>query len=174
MLQAAKDAFNKVKEGFQNVWNAIKTWFSEAVNDPVGTINGIGTALFEAGKSIFTSLWDGMKSIWESITSWVSEAVDWVVNKVQFWEEESAKVSAGDTTGTVSSQGSYASGLDYVPSDRIVKVHEGEAILTKQENANRINSGGDTYNFYSPVALTPTKAAQEFKRAKQELALGFV
>lgn len=174
LLQAAKDAFNKVKEGFQSVWNAIKTWFSEVVNDPVGTIKGIGTALFEAGKSIFTSLWDGMKSIWESITSWVSSAVDWVVSKVQFWKDESAKVSAGSTTGTVSVEGSYASGLDYVPSDRIVKVHEGEAILTKQENANRTNSGGDTYNFYSPVALTPTKAAQEFKRAKQELALGFV
>lgn len=174
LLQAAKDAFNKVKEGFQSVWNAIKTWFSEVVNDPVGTIKGIGTALFEAGKSIFTSLWDGMKSIWESITSWVSSAVDWVVSKVQFWKDESAKVSAESTTGTVSVEGSYASGLDYVPSDRIVKVHEGEAILTKQENANRTNSGGDTYNFYSPVALTPTKAAQEFKRAKQELALGFV
>lgn len=174
LLQEAKDAFNKVKEGFQNVWNAIKTWFSEAVNDPVRTIKGIGTALFEAGKSIFTSLWDGMKSIWESITSWVSNAVNWVVEKVQFWKDESAKVSTGDTTGTVSVQGSYASGLDYVLSDRIVKVHEGEAILTKQENANRTNSGGDTYNFYSPVALTPTRAAQEFKRAKQELALGFV
>lgn len=174
LLQAAKDAFNQVKEGFQNVWDAIKTWFSEAVNDPVGTIKGIGTALFEAGKSIFTSLWDGMKSIWESITSWVSSAVDWVVSKVQFWKDESARVSAGDSPGTITVSGSYASGLDYVPSDRIVKVHEGEAILTKQENANRTNSGGDTYNFYSPVALTPTKAAQEFKRAKQELALGFV
>ena len=167
LLQAAKDAFNRVKEGFQNVWNAIKTWFSEAVNDPVETIKGIGTSLFEAGESIFTSLWDGMKSIWESITSWVSDAVNWVVEKVQFWKDESDKVSSGDTTGTVSVDGSYASGLDYVPSDRIVKVHEGEAILTKQENANRTNSGGDTYNFYSPVALTPTKAAQEFKRAKQ-------
>ena len=174
LLQAAKDAFNKVKEGFQNVWDSIKTWFSEAVNGPVETIKGIGTSLFDAGKSIFTSLWEGMKSIWESITSWVSNAVNWVVEKVQFWKDESAKVSSGGTTGTVPVQGSYASGLDYVPSDRIVKVHEGEAILTKQENANRTNSGGDTYNFYSPVALTPTKAAQEFKRAKQELALGFV
>lgn len=175
LLQAAKDTFNKVKEGFQNVWDAIKTWFSEVVNDPVNTIKGIGSALFEAGKSIFTSLWDGMKSIWESITSWVSNAVNWISEKVQFWKDESAKVSAGDSPGTIIVSGSYASGLDYVPSDRIVKVHEGEAILTKQENANRNNgSGGDIYNFYSPVALTPTKAAQEFKRAKQELALGFV
>lgn len=142
LLQAAKDAFNQVKEGFQNVWSAIKTWFSEAVNDPVGTIKGIGTALFEAGKSIFTSLWDGMKSIWGSITSWVSEAIDWVVEKVQFWKDESSKVSAGKTTGTVSLDGSFASGLDYVPRDMNVRVHEGEAILTKQENKQRGNNGG--------------------------------
>lgn len=32
------------------------------------------------------------------------------------------------------SSGSYASGLDYVPSDRTVNVHEGERIMTKQEN----------------------------------------
>lgn len=175
LLSAAQTAFNKVKEGFQTVWNTIKTWFSEAVNDPVNTIKNIGSALYNAGRSIFTSLWDGMKSIWSSITSWVSNAVNWLSEKVQLWKSESAKMSVGSTTGTVSVKGSYASGLDYVPSDRIVKVHEGEAILTKQENANRNNgSGGDTYNFYSPVALTPTKAAQEFKRAKQELALGFV
>lgn len=30
--------------------------------------------------------------------------------------------------------GSYASGLDYVPTDRNVRVHEGERILTKEEN----------------------------------------
>lgn len=173
LFQAAKSTFGKVKEGFQNVWESIKTWFSGAINDPVGTILGIGTALFEAGKSIFTSLWDGMKSVWESITSWVSSAVTWISDKVKSWVDTGSQVWTGGTRGGVSVQGSYAGGLDYVPSDRVVRVHEGEAILTKQENANRNNSGGDTYNFYSPVALTPTKAAQEFKRAKQELALGF-
>lgn len=173
LFQAAKSAFGKVKEGFQNVWKSIKTWFSGAINDPIGTILGIGTALFEAGKSIFTSLWDGMKSVWESIVSWVSSAVDWISNKAKSWVDTGSQVWTGGTRGGVSVQGSYAGGLDYVPSDRVVRVHEGEAILTKQENANRNNSGGDTYNFYSPVALTPTKAAQEFKRAKQELALGF-
>lgn len=31
-------------------------------------------------------------------------------------------------------RGSYAAGLDYVPTDRTVNVHEGEGILTKEEN----------------------------------------
>ena len=179
LLQAAKNAFNKIKEGFQEVWGKIKKWFSDVVDDPVETLKKAGTSLFKAGKALFQNLWDGMKSIWKKITTWVSNAVSWLTQKVQFWKKESSKISSGSTAGTIrdkvaSVKGSYASGLDYVPSDRIVKVHEGEAILTKQENANRTNSGGDTYNFYSPVALTPTRAAQEFKRAKQELALGFV
>lgn len=41
-------------------------------------------------------------------------------------------------------KGSYAAGLDYVPSDRTVKVHEGEGILTKEENrAYRSGSNRD-------------------------------
>lgn len=97
LLQAAKDAFNRVKEGFQNIWASIKEWFAKAIEDPIGTIKGIGTALYEAGASVFTSLWEGMKSIWGNITSWVSDAIDWVKDKVQFWKDESAKVSAGDS-----------------------------------------------------------------------------
>lgn len=136
LLQAAKDSFNKVKEGFQNVWEAIKTWFKKAVNDPVGTIKGIGTSLFNAGKSIFTSLWDGMKNIWGNITSWVSDAVNWIKEKVQFWKDESRKVSSSDS----SIKGTYASGLSYVPRDMNVRVHEGESIWTKQETSGLINA----------------------------------
>ena len=48
--------------------------------------------------------------------------------------------------------GSYAGGLDYVPRDMNVRVHEGERILTKQENASGMfNNGGSggvqTVNF---------------------------
>lgn len=34
-------------------------------------------------------------------------------------------------------------------------------------------SGGDTYNFYSPKALTPMESARQLKKAKRELELGF-
>ena len=74
------------------------------------------------------------------------------------------------------SKGSYASGLDYVPQDGVYKLHEGEAILTKEQNRNRNfgNGGGDTFNFYSPKALDEVSAAREMRRAKQQLALGFI
>ena len=54
----------------------------------------------------------------------------------------------------------------------MVKVHEGEAIVTKEDNKSRKSTGGDTYNFYSPKALTPTEASKQFKRVQKELALG--
>lgn len=33
--------------------------------------------------------------------------------------------------------------------------------------------GGDTYNFYSPVALTPMESAKQMKKAKRDLILGY-
>ena len=137
LLQAAKDSFNRIKEGFKNVWKSIKDWFSKAKEDPVGMIKSIGESLFKAGKSIFSRLWDGLKNTWDSITGWVSDAVDWIKSKVEFWKSESSKVSNSSGGSYSSVSGSYASGLDYVPRDMYVKVHEGEAILTKQENQQR-------------------------------------
>lgn len=132
LWDAAKTVFNKVKEGFEWVWDEITEWFNRVIEDPVGTVLGIGSSLFDAGKSIFTSLWDGLKSIWEDITDWVSDGIEWIVGKVKFWDDESKKIDRS-STGSKSS-GSHAHGLDYVPRTMNVTVHEGERILTKEEN----------------------------------------
>jgi hypothetical protein len=64
---------------------------------------------------------------------------------------------------------SAASGLDYVPRDNFrINAHEGEAVLTKQENAARRNrkSGGDiiiNVNYHGTVI--------EEKKAAQDIAL---
>lgn len=173
IYNAAVSAWNNFTLAAQNKWNAFKVWFETAKEDPVKAIAGIGTAMYAAGKSIFTSLWDGIKSVWESIANWVEEKVQWLLNKIKSVTGSSTSVARPPSI-TNGYGGGFASGLDYVPRDMNVTVHKGEAILTAQENENRYNSGGgDTYNFYSPEALTPTKAAREFKRVKQELALGY-
>ena len=145
-------------------WSAAGEWFQEALQRLVQAVLNIGGALFNAGRSIISSLWDGVKSIWSSVASWFEEKLNWVSNIFSRSKSFGSGIS-----------GSYASGLDYVTHDRIVQVHEGEAILTKEENKERLNnrnSGGDTFNFYSPTALNPTTAAREMKKAKQQLALG--
>lgn len=178
LYNAATTAFNKIKEGFSNVWDKIKSWFNKAKEDPVQALKDLGSALFNAAKGAFTKILDGFKSIWNSITSWVTDKVNWIKNKFAEITGAASGIASASARGSnpgKNLQGHYAAGLDYIPRDMDVRVHEGEAILTAQENRNRTRtqSGGDTFNFYSPEPLTPVKAAREFKRVKQELALGY-
>lgn len=73
--------------------------------------------------------------------------------------------------------GSHANGLDYVPyNGYIAELHEGERVLTKQQNKGYnegvYNRGGDTFNFYN-TKPTPYEYARQMKKAKRDLALGY-
>lgn len=176
LSSAATTAFNFIKTAFESVWNSITSWFSTAINTITSTISGIGTNLYNAGRNIFSSLWDGMKSMWTSISSWfdgvTSTITSWFNN---IWDKITGAKDAVKESQTIDVKGSYAGGLDYVPyNGYIAELHEGERVLTAEQVRNGVSTGGggDTYNFYSPVALTPVESAREMKRAKQELALG--
>lgn len=174
IVQWSVDIYNKAKEAIANFLKAFveglkklpgkfKEWFTKAIN----YLKTLPKALFQIGADIFTGLWDGLKSIWQKISSWI----DGVVQKIKSIFG-AAKEGYSDATSGV--RGSYASGLDYVPRDMTVRVHQGERILTKQENQRYGESNGDTFNFYSPEAIDPVTAAREFKRVKIELAEGLV
>lgn len=167
LLSAAKSVFNKVKDGFESVWESIMSWFSKAINDPVGTIMDIGSSLYDAGKDIFNSLWEGLESVWNSISDWVSDCVDWIVDKVKFWQDESAKVNRDGEFGSNSS-GSFASGLDYVPRTMNVTVHEGERILTKEEN--KAYGKGSYARLQMNVTFTQPVDSNTAKKVSRDLA----
>lgn len=68
-------------------------------------------------------------------------------------------------------KGSYAAGLDYVPSDRVVQVHEGEGILTKEQNKEyrSANQGKENQpmNFNFTVELDGAVVARKMYRYNQ-------
>ena len=166
LWDAATTAFEQISQAFSAKWEDIKVWFEGAKNDPVTAIEGIASAMYEAGKRVITKLGDGLKAAWEAVAAWADGIASWLTDILS--------VSANVTVNTNRS-GDYASGLDYVPRDMIVKVHEGESIRTKQQNREDYSrsSGGDTFYFYSPEPIDEMEAAKQMKRAKRDLAEGF-
>lgn len=167
LWEAAKEAFDNIMTAFGEVWDSIVEWFEGAIEDPVGTVKSIGTSLYNAGRDIFNSLWDGLESIWNDISGWVSDCVDWIVDKVEFWENESAKVNRDGGFGS-SSSGSFASGLDYVPRTMNVTVHEGERILTKEEN--KAYGKGSYARLQMNVTFTQPVDQDTAKKVSRDLA----
>lgn len=86
-------------------------------------------------------------------------------------------VAAGVGALASAISGSHAGGLSYVPyNGYVAELHEGERVLTKQQNREYneggTGKGGDTFNFYN-TKPTPYEYARQMKKAKRDLALGY-
>lgn len=124
---------NRIVDGLKSLPGKFKEWFTSAIN----YLKTLPRRMLQIGKDIFNGLWDGLKSIWNKLTGWI----DGVVGKIKSIFGKAKEGYNDATSSTNSTSGSYASGLDYVPRDMNVRVHQGEAILTKEENANRVSPG---------------------------------
>lgn len=170
LWDAATTTFEQIGQAFSEKWEDIKVWFERAKQDPVTAIEGIASDIYEAGKTVISKLWDGLKEAWKSVSDWAKEIASWLTDIL------SVTADVTVNTHTSGTSGSFASGLDYVPRDMYVKVHEGESIHTKQqtrEDAQDSRDGGDHFYFYSPEPIDEWEAAKQMKRAKRDLAEGF-
>lgn len=140
----------------------------------------IGGQLYNAGRNIFQSLWNGIKSIGESILGWVSDFAGKIGSFVSGIIDGFQNIVSGANdakSAAKSVNGSHANGLDYVPyNGYVAELHEGERVLTKQQNREYneggTGKGGDTFNFYN-TKPTPYEYARQMKKAKRDLALGY-
>lgn len=123
------------------------------------------------GKDTIENLKDGMQEEEKGLKSWLNSISSWINSKLS--DLRNGFSSLRDARNDY--DGSYASGLSYVPYNGfIAQLHEGERILTKEENreynSGSNGSGGDTFNFYN-TQPDPYEYARQMKRAKKELLL---
>lgn len=143
-------------------------------------VSAIGSQLYNAGRNIFQSLWNGIKSIGNSILGWVSGFAGKIGSFVSGIIDGFKNIVSGANdakSAAKSVDGKHANGLDYVPyNGYVAELHEGERVLTKQQNREYneggTGKGGDTFNFYN-TKPTPYEYARQMKKAKRDLELGY-
>lgn len=139
-------------------WDLIKAKFSELgiyLYSKILDIVNFFVSLKDKTIDIFLKLVEMLKGVWDTIKSTASAAFDFILDYVnQIWEkikgffsDLGSKIKSlpgirvffkeekeGEKTNI---DGSHRSGLSYVPRDGyIAELHEGERILTKEENSN--------------------------------------
>lgn len=139
-------------------WDLIKAKFSELgsyLYSKILDIVNFFVSLKDKTIDIFLKLVEMLKGVWDTIKSTASAAFDFILDYVnQIWEkikgffsDLGSKIKSlpgirvffkeekeGEKTNV---DGSHRSGLSYVPRDGyIAELHEGERVLTKEENSS--------------------------------------
>ena len=103
---------------------------------------------------MLSSVWEGMQSQWNRLSGWVNDKINWLSNKLQFWRDGQAEMSTDSDSGSGRYyDGSHANGLAYVPyNGYIAQLHEGERVLTKEENREYNSSKNNVQMFFEVAA----------------------
>lgn len=135
MIDAAGEAMGNFIDGIVEWLKGLPDQFKEWFGEVVAYLESLPDKMYEIGANILKSLWNGLKSVVSGLFDWIGGVVDEIKDIFS-----SAQQGYSDATRAARKvSGSYATGLDYVPRTMDVRVHEGERILTKQENAEYNN-----------------------------------
>lgn len=135
-LEPVIEAVTTVIQAFIKLINGDFSGFAEDIKK---AIKGVATAMTQIGRDILGNLKSGLMEKWESVKSWVSEKTEWIRNMFK-----SAKDSADE-----GSDGSHASGLNYVPYDGYkATLHKGETIMNASNSKSMVE---DIVNGLAPL-----------------------
>lgn len=184
------DIFSKAWDAITAVWDGVTEFFSGVWEDIKGVFSDVWEAFKNIGSNIVSGIKDGVMGAWDSFWGWLSGKVGGIIDGVKsmLGIHSPSKVFAGigqnmvlgladgwnDEYSGIKRQ--IERGLDFGPASVRLNTngvgYAGGAAPGYAQNP--VMRGGDTYNFYSPEALDPVSAAREMKKARQQLALGYV
>jgi hypothetical protein len=120
--------FNEIKNTLTTSWNTLKTNANTAWNNIKGSIVDAAKNAWEGAKGFFNKIADGVKKAWESLKELAAETGQKIGN---FVSGNGWKTNAEVNYTSVAS---YAVGTNYVPSDGLAYLHQGEAVVPKKYN----------------------------------------
>lgn len=170
LITGAMDIVVKVIDGaldtILGVFKVFAKLFKGDWRGALDAVEGIIDGWIETVLGVFSSMFETIGGFFKKILSGVDEVI------------RKGNQAKGITRGGIYADGSHANGLDYVPyNGYIAELHEGERVLTKQENKEynkgngEHNGSGDTYVFYN-TKPNPYEYARQMKKAKKELLYG--
>jgi len=173
-------AWDGVKGIFKTVWDGMAVLLPGLIEAIFTIIRGTFDTFKGLGKSMINYVWDGMKSVWTSISNWVSEKVKWLADKLAFWRSGNNEISGAQSIASSSSlavNGSHAAGLAYVPyNGYIAQLHEGERVLTKDENkdfaSNNTVDRQIAFNLNIGTLVADDYGLKQLERKLREIRIG--
>lgn len=170
LITGAMDIVVRVIDGaLDTILGVFKVFAKLFKGDWRGALNAVEDIIdgwIDTILGVFSSMFDTIGGFFRKILSGVDEVI------------RKGNQAKGITRGGIYADGSHANGLDYVPyNGYIAELHEGERVLTKQENKEynkgngEHNGSGDTYVFYN-TKPNPYEYARQMKKAKKELLYG--
>lgn len=172
-FESAWEAIKGVFVGWGDFFSGLLQNLLDVFGGVVDIFTGVGSDIVDGIKQGIANAWDGLanwfENLWDSLFGDRSVDVDVDVN-----ENGSSDRPQGGGVASLprSVNGSYATGLDYVPFDGfIAELHEGERILTAEE-AKKYNAGGVTViqNIYSQ-AKNAAELMQEARNQQRKAVL---
>lgn len=132
---AVISAWEAIKSAAETIFTAIANFFTETIpNAFQSMIDMIGeriSAFIDVGKNVVENIKSGISKAWNGLVGWFNGLWD------SLFGNRNVKVNAN-----VSTNGSHAGGLAYVPFDGyIAELHKGERVLTARE-ANEYRKNG--------------------------------
>ncbi len=180
-------ALKKAWEDVKGVWNGAVSFFSGIAGNIINTFTSLPSKFLSIGGDIVNGLKNGIANAWNSFIGWLNDKVGGIVNGVKamlgihspstvfagIGENMALGLAAGWDDQYSSIKRQIEGGMNFAPvSVGVTGSYTGA--YGGQAQQNPINRGGDTFNFYSPKALDPVSAAREMRKAKQQMALGYV